>query len=827
MKSMINRFLNRHHNSNSNLSPLPWGGAGLLLFVFFLAGCTLYMDEVPDAEADPKDEVEGYNEPVHLQTDEYDMTYQFKDSTLVLSDRILNYLVTVQEDDSVTYSLYFVGSMPPNLLPVVGGYVHCDETDELPYLAHKVESVEEENGMWHVVAKYVSPFEIFETIEVDGLLSLDAYDDPENGIYVVPRTEADEVERREIMTRYSVNTRLDPIDWDSRNVWADGIVLTSTFPKGRVQELKKNDFDRETKDASANWITSANVTSAKGPYVQFGLKLVPYIRIYYNSSENDACDFAVGIDGRFIVGYGFNGKGSINGDLFEPIMIYGKSLKVGPLKIGAGLSFTVHFDLTGDITFGVHNELPFGARAGYKKGKSEKKGRTYFSGYGPKLEDVIYAAVPQLGAFIGDARELSGSFTFSVTPMLTAGIGFGGKIPTNGVSQQSLDKLIKDGKIKKEDLDPSTNEVGAKLNLSFGPEITINLMSPWNNLIQLQNTNFFDAGLFTKLDGSLNATILGFKLLDENFTLAKVRLPGCTYAIPMLPTFDNNSFFLVPKNDDRYTFTGQYKVKDIGLFGSMGMFRPQLVITKDGSEVITIDNDQNVDLNRTTRNKTFTFDISNVEEKTNYVATPRLYSETGDIKLETDGLPFALQSPSMAVLWIEQTDAIRTADKSSSTAFYTFKYRTKIAIKGSQNIESWGLTHEYKFNRKNNESWTKNEFFIDKLDKRDRSYYIDFTLRGPAVKEDSNDPNTTQNLYYPSVRITPWAQIVYDGSGLMGGRMEKTLDPGFVPLKEIEGGEPDAQFGKSFNWGIDENGFEHFANGSDWTITIDGISEAD
>ena len=103
MKNIMNRILNSIHNSCQ--CPLP--GAGLFLLVFLFAGCSLYMEEVPDAEADPKDDVEGYNEPVHIETDEYEMTYQFKDSTLVISDRILNYLVAIQEEDSVTCSVYF------------------------------------------------------------------------------------------------------------------------------------------------------------------------------------------------------------------------------------------------------------------------------------------------------------------------------------------------------------------------------------------------------------------------------------------------------------------------------------------------------------------------------------------------------------------------------------------------------------------------------------------------------------------------------------------------------------------------------------------------
>lgn len=826
MKNFSDWIRNIFHGGNA--APNPWGrGSMLLLLTFLLAGCSLYLDEVPDAEADPKDDVEGYNEPVHLETDEYEMTYQFKDSTLVISDRIKPYLITIQEVDSATYDVFFDGSMPPNLLPVVGGYIHCDETDELPYLAHKVESVEQENGMWHVVAKYVSPFEIFEEIAIDGVLSLDAYEDPENGIYLAPRTEAEEIQRRFALTHYYTGTRIDPIDWDSRNVFADGLILTKSFPSDRTTELRKNDFDREDKDGGTNWITTAGVSTAKGPFLQFGLKLLPYIRIYYNSNDNDACDFAVGLDGRFIIAYGFQGEGKVDGDLFEPIMIYGKSLKVGPLKIGAGLSFTVHFELSGQMNFGVRNELPFGVRAGYRKKANEKVGKTYHTGYGPKFEDLLYAAMPQLGVLIGDSRDISGTMKFNVMPRLTAGIGFGGKIPSSGVSEASLKKLIDAGKIKKEDLDPSTNEVGAKINLSFGPELTVNLLSPFNNVEQLKSTNFFDAGLYAVLDGSLSAKILGFTLLDENFTLAKVRVPGCTYTIPSVPTIDNNSFFLQPSAEGHEAFTAEYKVKDIGLWGAMGLFRPKLNISQNGKTISNIDNAQGVDLDRTTRHKTFTFGINEIEKDKTYLATPELVFEGGNAHIQGDAIPFATQSPSMAVVWIEQTDAIETSDKSMNTVAYTFKYRTKVAIRGSQNIESWGVTHSFKLNRKDNEDWTNKDFRINKLDKRDRSYYIDFTLRGPAVKQDPSDPNTTKNLYYPTVRITPWAQIVYDGSGLMGDYKDCTLDPGFVPIKEIEGGEPDASFAKGYNWGVDEDGVSTPTDGSDWSFTIDSVTPVD
>ena len=61
----------------------------------------------------------------------------------------------------------------------------------------------------------------------------------------------------------------------------------------------------------------------------------------------------------------------------------------------------------------------------------------------------------------------------------------------------------------------------------------------------------------------------------------------------------------------------------------------------------------------------------------------------------------------------------------------------------------------------------------------------------------------------------------------MGDYKDCTLDPGFVPIKEIEGGEPDASFAKGYNWGVDEDGVSTPTDGSDWSFTIDSVTPVD
>ncbi|MCR4922024.1 MAG: hypothetical protein K5945_10050 [Bacteroidaceae bacterium] len=142
-----------------------------LLLLFLMGGCTLMMDEIPEeGKEDVNVEEVGFDEPYTLQTEFGDITFQYGDSTRVLHQEALNYLVKV-EDDSI---LYFTDNIPQRLLIPVGSYVSmgCNE-----YLRHglcsRVDTLTQVNGMYRMVTSRMPNDVVFKQMDVDVYIDYD------------------------------------------------------------------------------------------------------------------------------------------------------------------------------------------------------------------------------------------------------------------------------------------------------------------------------------------------------------------------------------------------------------------------------------------------------------------------------------------------------------------------------------------------------------------------------------------------------------------------------------------------------------------------------
>ena len=130
------------------------------LLLAMLTGCTLYMDE----EEQVPEEQRGFEEPVHVQNDTVDVTYQFNEGTRVLTAHVQEYLVRV-EADSI---LYFMDNTPQDYLPYAGGYVFSDCTDKLPWgLMHYVEQAGYVDGFYRVVCRDAAIKEVFKKFQLN------------------------------------------------------------------------------------------------------------------------------------------------------------------------------------------------------------------------------------------------------------------------------------------------------------------------------------------------------------------------------------------------------------------------------------------------------------------------------------------------------------------------------------------------------------------------------------------------------------------------------------------------------------------------------------
>lgn len=136
-------------------------GSGLTLaaiLVILFCGCTLTMDdmELPEEEL-------GFDEPIIIQNEYGEATYQYNEGTYVLTPNRETYVATV-EDDTI---LYFMDNTPTEHLPVKNQYVAANCSHTFPMgLNCRVESVEHANGLYRVVLTQATRAEVYKEFNV-------------------------------------------------------------------------------------------------------------------------------------------------------------------------------------------------------------------------------------------------------------------------------------------------------------------------------------------------------------------------------------------------------------------------------------------------------------------------------------------------------------------------------------------------------------------------------------------------------------------------------------------------------------------------------------
>ena len=143
----------------------------LLLLTILMGSCTLMMEDYTKEEEKKVDLTEvGREEPYTLETEYGDITFQYGDSTKVLSEDAVDYLVTV-EDDSI---LYFSDNIPRDLLVPVGEYITMGCNEHLRHgLCSKVVELTQANGMFKMVTTRVPHGKVFKKLDMDIKLDYD------------------------------------------------------------------------------------------------------------------------------------------------------------------------------------------------------------------------------------------------------------------------------------------------------------------------------------------------------------------------------------------------------------------------------------------------------------------------------------------------------------------------------------------------------------------------------------------------------------------------------------------------------------------------------
>lgn len=136
-----------------------------MLLSLLLGSCTLMMEDI-DTEEEEKVNLEevGFDEPYTQKTEFGDVTFQYGDSTRVLHQEAMNFLVKV-EGDSI---LYFTDNIPRELLVPEGQYISMGCNEHLRRgLCSQVISLTRENGMYRMVTSRRPNSAVFKQLDVD------------------------------------------------------------------------------------------------------------------------------------------------------------------------------------------------------------------------------------------------------------------------------------------------------------------------------------------------------------------------------------------------------------------------------------------------------------------------------------------------------------------------------------------------------------------------------------------------------------------------------------------------------------------------------------
>lgn len=137
----------------------------LSLSLLLLVGCSLSMEEDLFSEDKSAEELEevGFDEPYTQETEYGDITFQYSDSTVVLKQAAMDYLISVDADSILCFS----DNIPTDLLIRPGHYVSAPCSHILPTgLCNYVESLTHEAGMYRMVTRRAGMEQVFDELDV-------------------------------------------------------------------------------------------------------------------------------------------------------------------------------------------------------------------------------------------------------------------------------------------------------------------------------------------------------------------------------------------------------------------------------------------------------------------------------------------------------------------------------------------------------------------------------------------------------------------------------------------------------------------------------------
>lgn len=223
-----------------------------LLVIHSLVACTLSMDEWIETE-----ENKGYSDIAVEKNDFYSISYQYKDYTRSLTDKIREYIVNVEADSII----YFLDNTPDEWLPQVGGCVVSNCCPEFPMgLIARVHSIEKINGMYKVVTTETDIDDAYEDFDLD--MDMDVLSD--NG-------ENDNITRAVNSKTRGMRNEADSvsIDWTMYNMITKGHKVKNLdgVATRAVEDEYTEDVDRDYTKSKEEPIINIDESSALGKLV--------------------------------------------------------------------------------------------------------------------------------------------------------------------------------------------------------------------------------------------------------------------------------------------------------------------------------------------------------------------------------------------------------------------------------------------------------------------------------------------------------------------------------------------------------------------------------
>lgn len=716
------------------------------LVTMSLTACTLFIDEEDLPEELPTYEGTGYDERVTQKTEDFEVTYQYKETTMTLNtdDELMKYLVEVEEiDSSGAHRLYFDGNTPEHLIPRVGQCIVSNNTERFKYgLCDMVGISKKKDGRYYVLSKHTDVKDAFEYLKFKAnvpvgkyLDEYDVYDDEGNFIMHVDN-------RKPATARNNGPAKVmaaDDADDDHLNV-----NIPFDIPNDKIIPTLKRFGAKDKEHVEAKII--GGITGK----VYFEADFDWDEGFYFDLKLKDGA-FEIGVDITVTLGMTESKKMFGNDDLLNGRV----KITAGPIVIVPVFGFSFNFKLNGTLSTSISYKKPFEFSVGFKDGDfsaSNDSGEGEFEakfevnataslpivkisvGFGLFTSDLSLRAelyiqnVIKTGLASGTHNLTKGDIDIQLEPKLTCHVEIGFALALVGKGRlisAILDKVKES--VKK------VSEARTKLeNYANGPM--------WSELLDFKNGKLGDIRpeVLEEIEKQLGGTTgeARSSLLDvlieqkaqevENLPTAEdtehpthvmsdedrekecvLRLgPFYPELLKFNPYFERYLFpriqsgsFRVGRvwnqTQDQLVFKAEYILDDPGLFSMVRDIYPCFLVKYGNQEIGLFQLDEAIPAFKS-KGKRYSMWLNGLSENMSYTCIP-CYMLKGEERpnIWDKGITFSTVTPSLSI-----TDFVVTQNTQNSKydsegnitdTYYTYKFDTYTSVVGSRNVSEWGI----------------------------------------------------------------------------------------------------------------------------------------